>query len=130
MGKRHNRKRTRSRPRHRDGGNAQIKIQHVRSDSMNTTSSISTNTSSCSSSTFQHLQQYPVTAAHSTASHWHQTYLAWQDRQRINQEREYEVEIQRLRIFGGVPGDETSLLEPMLKVVTDLFDGFTDYDDP
>lgn len=39
--------------------------------------------------------------------------------------------MQRLRIFGGLPGeDEVSLLEPMLKVVTDLFGGFTDYDDP
>lgn len=64
------------------------------------------------------------------ANHWHQTYFAWQDRLRSEQEREREVEAQRLRIFGGEPGDEVTLLEPMLKVVTDLFDGFTDYEDP
>lgn len=62
--------------------------------------------------------------------HWHNTYGAWQDRLRIEHEREQEVEMQRLRIFGGMPGDEVSLLEPMLKVVTDLFDGFYDYEDP
>lgn len=68
--------------------------------------------------------------AHLPREHWHQTYLAWQARQDTERERQEEVEIQRVRIFGGMPGDETSLLEPMLKVVTDLFDGFTDYEDP
>lgn len=38
--------------------------------------------------------------------------------------------MQRLRMFGGEPGDDVSLLEPMLRVVTDLFDGATDYEDP
>lgn len=122
MGKRHNRKRTRSRPRHRDGGNAQI-IQHIRSDSVDTTSSQST-----INAPLQHTYQQPPGAF--PANHWHQKYSAWQARLRLEQEREQEVEMQRLRIFGGMPGDEVSLLEPMLKVVTDLFDGFTDYDDP
>lgn len=40
------------------------------------------------------------------------------------------MEAQRLRFFGGEAGDEVSLLAPMLKVVTDLFDGMTDYEDP
>jgi hypothetical protein len=40
------------------------------------------------------------------------------------------MEAHRLRIFGGEAGDEISLLEPMLRVVTDLFDGMTDYEDP
>lgn len=40
------------------------------------------------------------------------------------------METQRLRVFGGMPEDEICLLEPMLKVVTDLFDGETDYEDP
>lgn len=61
---------------------------------------------------------------------WQQTYHAWQDRLQLERERDHEVEMQRLRIFGGEPGDEVSLLEPMMKVVTDLFDGFTDYQDP
>lgn len=46
------------------------------------------------------------------------------------QEQELELETQRLRIFGGLPEDERCLMEPMLKVVTDLFDGFYDYEDP
>jgi hypothetical protein len=53
-------------------------------------------------------------------------YSAWQDRQ----ETERIKEAQRLRFFGGEVDDEHSLLMPMLKVVTDLFDGETDYEDP
>lgn len=121
MGKRHNRKRTRSRPRHRDGLNSQLQ-NHTRSPSVDTTASYSTVVSYPSA-------QYPLATL--SPDHWHQTYFAWQNRLQIEQEREREVEMQRLRIFGGLPGeDEVSLLEPMLKVVTDLFGGFTDYDDP
>jgi len=40
------------------------------------------------------------------------------------------MEAQRLRFFGGEVGEEVSLLEPMLKVVMDLFDGDIDYQDP
>jgi hypothetical protein len=65
-----------------------------------------------------------------SADRWDQKYAAWQNRIREQREQEGEVESQRLRIFGGLPEDEASLLEPMLKVVTDLFDGFYDYEDP
>ncbi|KAF1947480.1 hypothetical protein EJ02DRAFT_90863 [Clathrospora elynae] len=122
MGKRHNRKRTRSRPRNRDGGNTTKTKKLSRSESADTTSSYSTTNSS-----FQP-QLNPV--ANVPTNYWHQRYSAWQDRLRIEQERVQEVESQRLRIFGGLPEDEACLLEPMLKVVTDLFDGFTDYEDP
>jgi hypothetical protein len=44
--------------------------------------------------------------------------------------RQQELETQRLRYFGGEYGEEVSLLEPMLQVVMDLFDGNTDYEDP
>lgn len=84
-----------------------------------------TNASGYSASSFQ-----PFPLANAPSDHWHQTYTAWQDR--IHNEREQEKlrEAQRLRFFGGEVGDEVSLLEPMLKVVTDLFDGMTDYEDP
>lgn len=45
-------------------------------------------------------------------------------------QQQQTLEMQRLRMFGGEPGDDVSLLEPMLRVVTDLFDGATDYEDP
>lgn len=61
---------------------------------------------------------------------WQQAYLAWQDQIRMVQEQQWELELHQLRMFGGMPGDEDSLLAPMLKVVTGLFDGYTDYDDP
>jgi hypothetical protein len=64
------------------------------------------------------------------ANHWDQTYLLWQNRHRLEQERQEMLETQRLRYFGGEPGEEVSLLEPMLQVVMDLFDGNIDYDDP
>ena len=44
--------------------------------------------------------------------------------------REKALEAQRVRFFGGEAGEDISLLEPMLKVVTDLFGGGTDYEDP
>jgi len=120
MGKRHNRKRTRSRPRHRDG-NLQ-NINHSRSISVDTTISQTTSNSSFQPSL------YPIANIH--ADHWHQTYSAWQHRLQLEQERQQALEMQRLRYFGGEPGDEVSLLEPMLQVVMDLFDGDTDYEDP
>jgi len=66
----------------------------------------------------------------STSGHWQQTYFAWQQRLQAEQERQHTVEMQRLRYFGGEPGEEVSLLEPMLQVVMGLFDGNTDYEDP
>lgn len=125
MGKRHNRKRTRSRPRNRnnnhDNSPPQV-INHTRSESVSTTSSTLSATSSCF-----HPQG---SIASANANHWQQTYTAWQTRLRLQQEQEQELETQRLRIFGGLPEDERTLMEPMLKVVTDLFDGFYDYEDP
>ncbi|KAH7389760.1 hypothetical protein BKA66DRAFT_440041 [Pyrenochaeta sp. MPI-SDFR-AT-0127] len=97
MGKRHNRKRTRSRPRHRDGLNSQLQ-NHTRSTSVDTTSSYSTITSS--------FQPTHYSLATLPQDHWHQTYSAWQNRLQIEQERDREVEMQRLRIFGGLPGED------------------------
>lgn len=59
-------------------------------------------------------------------------YSAWQTRLRYEQGQEQALEAQQLqlRFFGGEAGDEVSLFEPMLRVVTDLFDGNTDYEDP
>lgn len=115
MSKRHNRKRTRSRPRHRDGGKAHSTI-HTRSFSMD------------SDATTYSYQHFPL--ANVPYGYWHQTYSAWQDRLRDEQERARAKEAQHLRMFGGEAGDEMSLVEPMLKVVFDLFDGRLDYDDP
>ncbi|KAF2194436.1 hypothetical protein K469DRAFT_547728 [Zopfia rhizophila CBS 207.26] len=116
MSKRHNRKRTRSRPRHRDAGKA--RSNHIRTSSVDTNSSYST--------TYSTFQPPPFPLVNRSANHWHQTYSAWQDRIRYEQ----ALEDQNLRLFGGEVGDEVSLFEPMLKVVTDLFDGNIDYEDP
>jgi len=67
--------------------------------------------------------------AYKPANDWYQTYPAWQIREQLLQQ-EQAVEAQRLRFFGGEAGEEVSLLEPMLKVVMDLFDGDIDYQDP
>lgn len=81
-------------------------------------------------------------AANRSADHWHQIYTAWQTRNQVRAEQENEalqrahleeeqaMEARRLQFYGGEPGDETSLFEPMLRVVTDLFDGNIDYEDP
>ncbi|KAJ8116145.1 hypothetical protein OPT61_g2375 [Boeremia exigua] len=68
--------------------------------------------------------------ANISANHWDQTYSAWQNRLRFEQERAKAVESHQLRVFGGEPGDEVSLFEPMMKVVTDLFDGYDDFGYP
>jgi hypothetical protein len=118
MGKRHNRKRTRSRPRHRDS-NTQIK-HLTRTSSINTTSS--------QASTYTSSQAYRL--VNTSANHWHETYFAWQNQLHDEQNRQHMLEMERIRYFGGVPGEEVSLLEPMLQVVMDLFDGDTDFDYP
>lgn len=41
-----------------------------------------------------------------------------------------EMEAERLRMFGGVEGDDTALCAEMLDVVMTLFDGNIDYKDP
>jgi hypothetical protein len=84
-----------------------------------------TNSSGYSTSSYQH---FPT--AHVPPDYWHQTYAAWQDRLRHEQERARIAEAQAMRFFGGEIGDEVSLIGPMLKVVTDLFDGKDDYEDP
>ncbi|KAF1980534.1 hypothetical protein BU23DRAFT_444523 [Bimuria novae-zelandiae CBS 107.79] len=124
MSKRHNRKRTRSRPRHRDSGKANL--NHIRNLSVDTNTSFSSTTSS-----FHQQQNSHFPMVTPPANHWHQTYLAWQDRRHQNEmAREKALEAQRVRFFGGEVGEDISLLEPMLKVVTDLFDGNTDFEDP
>lgn len=65
--------------------------------------------------------------------HWHETYFAWQNRLQIEQHRQQMMEKERIRYFGGVSGEEAgreevSLLEPMLQVVMNLFDGNTDFE--
>lgn len=119
MGKRHNRKRTRSRPRQRDGNNINQNIQHVRSNSFDTMSS---------QSTISAYQPTYAPIATVSAGYWHQRYLAWQSRLQSEQEIAKAVESHQLRVFGGEPGDEDSLFEPMMKVVTDLFDGYDDFE--
>lgn len=122
-GKRHNRKRTRSRPRHRDAGNA--RSNHIRTYSMDTDASFPTN----SYSSFQPSNYLPISSR--PADHWDQMYSAWQKREQLRRhEEEQHLETRRLQFYGGEPGDETSLFEPMLRVVTDLFDGDIDYEDP
>ncbi|KAF2715728.1 hypothetical protein K504DRAFT_497590 [Pleomassaria siparia CBS 279.74] len=123
MGKRHNRKRIRSRPRHRDGGCAKGHPNHIRTMSMDTNSSHSTLNSNPLFQTSNLVQ-----ADLNPADHWHNTYSAWQNR--VQYQREQAMEAYCLRVFGGEAGEEASLLEPMLKVVMDLFDGDTDYQDP
>jgi hypothetical protein len=118
MSKRHNRKRTRSRPRHRDAGKAHS--NHSQSLSTDTDFAFSSGVPS------PYLTQFP------SVKPWPKTYSQQHHRQshQYHNGRETAMEAQRLRFFGGYSNDEVSLFEPMLKVVTDLFDGNTDYEDP
>ncbi|KAF2430856.1 hypothetical protein EJ08DRAFT_212946 [Tothia fuscella] len=121
MASRHNRKRTRSRPRNRV---ATMKARSILSSS------------SSDLSTFN--PPPPLPGLQRTAMHWQQQYNSWQDHlreqhqnQALREKHEAEAaELQRLRIFGGEAGDEVSLCAPMLAVVTGLFNGNLDYEDP
>ncbi|KAF2785776.1 hypothetical protein K505DRAFT_261360 [Melanomma pulvis-pyrius CBS 109.77] len=118
MSKRHNRKRTRSRPRHRDGGKAH-------SNKFRTLSTYKTSFHSTTSSISQYTFVYQQ-----WADHFHQKFSAWQTPQNIQQNQQKQIaKAQRLH-FGGEAGEEDILFEPMLKVVMDLFDGGIDYEDP
>lgn len=139
MSKRHNRKRTRSRPRHRDGGAKAaaaraVSLHNPFAGSMDMISSSSpaypTNfLLKPSSFPFAFPISFPLSALPTATDIWPPTYSsAWHTRLQLEQER--ALEVQRLRFFGGEVGDESSLFEPMLKVVTDLFDGEIDYEDP
>ncbi|KAF2274755.1 uncharacterized protein EI97DRAFT_443922 [Westerdykella ornata] len=129
MSKRHNRKRTRSRPRHRDSGHA--RSTHIRTYSIDTEASYA---SMASNPTFLPPPTYypPGSRPQDHWNHWDRMYAAWQTRNQLHRQQEQQAldEAQRLRFFGGEAGDELSLLEPMLRVVTGLFDGETDYVDP
>ncbi|KAF2757029.1 hypothetical protein EJ05DRAFT_511776, partial [Pseudovirgaria hyperparasitica] len=107
MGQRHNRKRTRSRPRHR----SHTQQNHSR-------------TSSVSSSKDRNIEPAPPLPHYQSSPFFEELYSAWQ-----MQDDEDAMEAQRLRLFGGETGDEVSLCEPMLKVVMDLFNDI-DYIDP
>ncbi|KAF2143417.1 uncharacterized protein K452DRAFT_170832 [Aplosporella prunicola CBS 121167] len=116
MGQRHNRRRTRSRPRNHD---AQDTFKSARARSLllytPTTVSYSTRPEPSSGLLPEYQSRFdcpPATTGHPPSSPWPA---------RMQQET--------LRLFGGEIGDEASLCAPMLKVVMDLFDDI-DYVDP
>ncbi|KAF2749862.1 hypothetical protein M011DRAFT_456608 [Sporormia fimetaria CBS 119925] len=123
MSKRHNRKRTRSRPRHRSNIS-----NHSRSFSFESDSSFQPNAFISPHATTHASTYLPL--ANRPADHWDQMYEAWQTRDQLRRQQEEALEAHRLRVFGGEADDELSLLEPMLRVVTNLFDGKDDYEDP
>ncbi|OAL42620.1 hypothetical protein IQ07DRAFT_686227 [Pyrenochaeta sp. DS3sAY3a] len=108
MGKRLNRKRTRDRPRYRKTGRAPAPHGRPFTQAMSGTQ--------------------PIRESLADPPHWHQTHHIQDNRSCENQHE--QARDQQLRIFGGYPDDEESFFEPMLKIVTDLFDGNTDYEDP
>lgn len=141
MGQKHNRRRTRSRPRNRGRNPAGA---HSRITSFDGDFSLASPQMQPyqSDRVYSYPQSAPVGRA--AAEHWDSQYAAWQERARIQRdvadrcrwqrvmddEMMEPLEDERLfRMFGGERGDETSLCGPMLQVVMDLFDGI-DYEDP
>ncbi|KAK5256364.1 hypothetical protein LTR16_003423 [Cryomyces antarcticus] len=145
MGQRHNRKRTRSRPRNRDDATATHRPSGLRPTT--------TAAHSPSPSPFAHYTPMSSLPRSPPATYWDQQYAAWQSRiqqqSAREQEREREQEqareqgvakqkqrsadAQRRRVFGGEEGEgdgeSEALCAPMLQVVLDLFGG-VDYLDP
>ncbi|KAL1388937.1 hypothetical protein HDK64DRAFT_253515 [Phyllosticta capitalensis] len=115
MGQRHNRRRTRSRPRNRTPSQNNIQFPQM-------------------AQIFSSPPAFPPTASayfrpfHPLASTW-STYPAKLQRYHHYPKAIDNLETQTLRMFGGEAGDGQSLCAPMLKVVMDLFNDI-DYVDP
>lgn len=118
MGQRHNRRRTRSRPRNHDAQDT-FKSARARSLLLYTPSAVSYSTRPEPSSG---PPEYQSRFDCSPATPGHPRHSAWPARTLLQQQ-------ETLRLFGGEIGDEASLCAPMLKVVMDLFDDI-DYVDP
>lgn len=121
MGQRHNRRRVRSRPRHRRNNRYNTSISSISS----TNSSASTFTIPKFSCTALPICG-PTLPSYRPDQPW-QWQLNGQVPPQSAQDSFWALE--QRRIYGGEPGDEEGLCAPMLQVVLDLFNG-VDYEDP
>ncbi|KAA8651550.1 hypothetical protein EYZ11_010822 [Aspergillus tanneri] len=105
MGQRHNRRRTRPRSRNRS-----IDISSVEPASLSA-SCLNPATSHTVIAAYDSLDAIPIYPAPT----WHNGYMIWQKRDRTSRLEAVELEAERYRVFGGVPGDDVGLCYRMLE---------------
>ena len=49
------------------------------------------------------------------ARHWHNRYIAWQNRESAQRREASRIEAEQVKIFGGEPGDDTGLCYKMME---------------
>ncbi|ETN42827.1 uncharacterized protein HMPREF1541_01985 [Cyphellophora europaea CBS 101466] len=49
------------------------------------------------------------------ARHWHNRYIAWQNRESAQRRDAARIEAEQLKLFGGEPGDDTGLCYKMME---------------
>lgn len=111
MAHKHNRRRTRPRSRH----NKPI----IGFDSLSSTGSYPFESSSLPSIHASRPDSLKPPQASLTnginARHWHNRYIAWQNRESAQRREASHIEAEQLKIFGGEPGDDTGLCSKMME---------------
>ncbi|KIV82302.1 hypothetical protein PV11_04423 [Exophiala sideris] len=51
-----------------------------------------------------------------SSRHWHNRYVAWQNRDMAQKGEAVKLEAERIKLFGGEPGDDVGLCYKMLEV--------------
>ncbi|KKZ66504.1 hypothetical protein EMCG_07748 [[Emmonsia] crescens] len=113
MGQKHNRRRTRPRPRHRlnvplNQNSTPLTVLPSHQLLCDPTGS-TTLLYSPSPYIFQSSQPSPV------AQQWQNRYAAWQNRERRQIQEAGKLEAEQFRLFGGEPGDDVALCYRMLE---------------
>lgn len=116
MGRKHNRHRTRPRSRHRNSISIDPPLPPV-SISDATICFASDNQPLSNSLSPSVTPAYPArdSIPVSSALHWHNRYMAWQNRERKQRLEAARLEAEQCRLFGGEPGDDVSLCYRMLE---------------
>lgn len=116
MGRKHNRHRTRPRSRHRNSISIDPPLPPV-SISDATICFASDNQPLSNSLSPSVTPAYPArdSIPVPSALHWHNRYMAWQNRERKQRLEAARLEAEQCRLFGGEPGDDVSLCYRMLE---------------
>jgi hypothetical protein len=52
--------------------------------------------------------------------HWHNRYVAWQNRDQPQRKEAPKIEAEQIKLFSGVPGDDVTLFYKMIEVFDEM----------
>lgn len=116
MGQRHNRRRTR-RPRSRNRNSVDVvpPLPPTSFPDTNYLPAADDGISPTSSPSLSPVSAFRECILEPSAPTWHNRFIAWQDREREQQQEADMIEAEQCRLFGGEPGDDVSLCYRMLE---------------